>query len=162
MGCICGYQGKRLSNASLQGAVRSPMLFLVYINDVASVIPPNVEISMLADDIAVWSADKDVDVATERVQEACLAVNEWSKEWLMELNTQKCEVSLFSMDAAQSNLEPKVSVDGKDFGLNQVPHFSWGNVRPPPLLLGACEKGRQESERKNQNPDSGCGDRLGL
>jgi hypothetical protein len=84
-----------------QGAVLSPTLFLVFINDVAAVIAPKVEVSIFADDIALWSADQCVDTAAARVQEACVAVDTWSRRWLMELSVAKCEVSLFSMDAAR-------------------------------------------------------------
>jgi hypothetical protein len=103
-------------------AVWSPTL-LVYINDVARVVPQKVEISMFADHIALWSSGRDVDGATQRVQEACEAVNTWSKQWLMELSIAKCEVALFSMDAAQANLEPQISVDGRQFGFNRFPTF---------------------------------------
>jgi hypothetical protein len=106
-----------------QGAVLSPTLFLVFINEVASVIPPRVEISMFADDIALWSADLDVDAAAARVQEACVAVSDWSRKWLMQLSVPKCEVSLFTKDSAQANLQPQITVDGSTFAFNKFPTF---------------------------------------
>jgi ribonuclease HI len=94
-----------------QGAVLSPLLFLIYINDLAEEVnPEEVEISLFADDVAVWSKDRSVERATTMVQHATEAIVRWSKRWLMTLSVEKCEVSLFSLDQALANHRPEIFI----------------------------------------------------
>ena len=78
-----------------QGAVLSPLLFLIYVDDLTKEMPPGVEISLFADDVAVWAKDRSVEKATDLVQNATEAIVRWSERWLMILSVQKCEVALF-------------------------------------------------------------------
>ena len=53
-----------------QVAVLSPLLFLFYINGIREEVPTGVIVSMYADDMAIWSQDRDKTVAESKVQEA--------------------------------------------------------------------------------------------
>ena len=51
-----------------QGAVISPTLFLIYINDITTTIPHQVSNTLHAEDLAVWSAAEHTTTATYRFQ----------------------------------------------------------------------------------------------
>ena len=114
---------KTFSQGLPQGAVLSPTLFLIYINDVTENLPEDVKISLFADDIAVWASSKNIREASDLLQRAIDSINGWSKKWLMTLNIEKCEVSLFTLDQAQANTEIKVSIEGKELKNNKFPTF---------------------------------------
>lgn len=76
-----------------QGSVLGPLLFLIYINDMASLLKSNV--LLFADDCVVFreiTSDNDANL----LQSDLNAVANWSKTWLMELNTKKCKVMRIS------------------------------------------------------------------
>ena len=109
-----------------QGSVLSPILFLVYIDDVLSELEDEVgevSVSMFADDLAVWSSHRNKAEAARKVQMAVDAIARWSERWLMSLNVDKCEVSFFSMDAAEANHVPRVSINGQQLRHSEFPTF---------------------------------------
>jgi ribonuclease HI len=110
-----------------QGAVLSPLLFLFFIDAVMEVLPVGVEVSMYADDIAIWSQHQDKTRAAERVEEAVRAVAEWSKSAKLQLNAAKCEVAFFSTDNHEAKHVPVVQLSGRQLSHN-----------PTPVFLGVC------------------------
>ena len=106
-----------------QGSVLSPILFLIYINDVAEVVDKtNASISLFADDIALWARDKSIDEASCKVELAAEKVAQWSEEWLMSLSIGKCEVALFNNGLGGTELV-SVSMKGKELKINSNPTF---------------------------------------
>ena len=82
-----------------QGSVLSPLLFLVYVNDLVERLENHgVSVSAFADDLAVWWTGRSVDEGRRRVQCATDAVADWCREWLMTLSVSKCTVTLLSND----------------------------------------------------------------
>ncbi|BHF83981.1 hypothetical protein SprV_0902713100 [Sparganum proliferum] len=70
-----------------QSSVLGPKLFLVYVNDCANEL--NCDVAMFADDIKIWSTIR------SKVDEARLQTNldhleQWSKDWLLPFNVNKC------------------------------------------------------------------------
>ena len=60
-----------IRDGSPQGAVTSPALFNMYINDVTDNFPPGVETSMFADDLAIWSShQQNITEVEGKLQEA--------------------------------------------------------------------------------------------
>ncbi len=81
-----------------QGAVLSPLLFLLCIDDLRSVVPETVKVALFADDVSLISRHYYKLVAEKEVQRAVTAVAEWSTSKKMVLNTRS------SMSCAQYNL----------------------------------------------------------
>ena len=108
-----------------QGSVFSPLLFLVYINDlVERLAGGGTQVSAFADDLAVWWTGKSVAEGACRVQEAANVVVEWCQEWLMTLSVDKCTVTLFSRDARDREMrELSVVVSGSELKRERTPRF---------------------------------------
>lgn len=53
-----------------QGSVLSPLLYIIYVYDIPLNNPNNCNLSQFADDIALWSTNKNSSLATEKLQEA--------------------------------------------------------------------------------------------
>lgn len=106
-----------------QGAVLSPTLFLVFINDVVNTVGTDTTVSLFADDLAVWSSSTSIETARTNVESACNSIAEWSNEWLMQLSIDKCEISLFSMDAKHADKRPEVRIGDELLGFNPTPCF---------------------------------------
>jgi ribonuclease HI len=106
-----------------QGSVLSPLLFLVFINDVTARFPAEARVSIFADDMAAWARHKVVNEATSVVQQVCDCMREWSDEWHMTLNVGKCEVTLFTLDAAEARLKPRVLLQGEEVRYEANPKF---------------------------------------
>ena len=106
-----------------QGSVLGPVLFLLFVNDIPSVLPSSVHTSLYADDLAIWSSSSIVSRATDLVQSALHKLSEWSKFWALPLNPNKCETSFFSTDHHQAKLKPQLFLDDFPLRFNPKPTF---------------------------------------
>ncbi len=79
-----------------QGSVLSPLLFLLYINDLKTVVPNGVEVAMFADNVSLFCSHPCKLTAQTAMQEAVTRVADWSRQHKMTLNTEKCEVAFFT------------------------------------------------------------------
>ena len=72
-----------------QGSVLGPILFLLYVNELPSIV--NCDITMFADDTKIYRtlrSSSDVQV----LQKDLDALDKWSECWLLKFNTSKCKV----------------------------------------------------------------------
>ena len=76
-----------------QGSVLGPILFLIYINDLQSVVEGY--LSMFADDTKLYRVIKDKISDKSSLQLDIDAMLNWSKDWLMEFNIEKCSTITF-------------------------------------------------------------------
>ena len=107
-----------------QGAVLSALLFLLFVDDLASILPEHTDPSLFADDAALSSSHKEKKVATENIQEAIKAVEEWSNTKKLKLNIDKCEVTFFSTNTHEvSKFVPKITIRGNEVKYNKSPTF---------------------------------------
>ena len=72
-----------------QGSVLGPILFVIYINDLQDVVKS--KIYLFADDTKVLNKIKTMDDSLS-LQEDINALGEWSKDWLLQFNLDKCHV----------------------------------------------------------------------
>ncbi len=71
-----------------QGAVLRPVLFVLFINDLPSVVQSIMKI--FADDIKVYNCVKG-DKGLEKLQSDIDFISEWGDKWQLPFNTGKCK-----------------------------------------------------------------------
>lgn len=64
-----------------QGSALGPLLFSLYINDIGSVL--NCDYILYADDLVLFTGDKNVDVAIDRLKLDLQRLNDWSINFLL-------------------------------------------------------------------------------
>ncbi|BHF71364.1 hypothetical protein SprV_0401442200 [Sparganum proliferum] len=74
-----------------QGSVLGPTLFLVYVNDYANEL--DCDVAMFADDIKIWTTIRN-EVDDARLQTNLDRLEQWSKDWLLPFNVNKCNFLL--------------------------------------------------------------------
>ena len=74
-----------------QGTVLGPLLFLCYINDLPSVIHPDSQVRLFADDCLVYRVIKST---SDQIgfQEDLDKLSQWGRLWGMKFNTKKCNI----------------------------------------------------------------------
>ena len=92
-----------------QGSVLGPLLFLLYINDISSVVSHS-RVKLFADDVTIYKeilCPADVDL----LQLDLSKVVQWARKWLLQLNPDKCESIVLSNK--RSPPVPKYYLDAK-------------------------------------------------
>ena len=118
-------KSKKIAQGLPQGSVLAPILFLFYINQLATLLPSNVTASLYADDVTILASSVDKETAQIQAQEAVNVVQEWSHRWKLNLNGLKSEITTFSTSNADSSWRPKVTISGNTL-----------RYEPNPKLLG--------------------------
>ena len=117
-------KGRFFQQGLPQGSVLSPLLFLIFINDLVEQLRARVEVSAFADDLAVWHSSRSRGLSTTTVEWAAERVAKWSDEWLMEVAVGKCSATLFSMDAKDKDMgNLKVRMRGESLKVEKSPTF---------------------------------------
>ena len=106
-----------------QGSVLGPVLFSLFIKDLAAFLPSSVSCSLYADNLAIWSSSPSVPTAVEATQGALFRLKRWSEYWCLSLNPSKCEASFFSVVPHQANLQPNLLLLGSRLRFNRTPNF---------------------------------------
>ena len=110
-----------------QGAVISPTLFSIFIDDILDDVQTDQRIhaSMYADDLAIWCQSNDIRAAEESMQKAINKLQTWAERWKMTISKDKTEVTFFSTDPHEARYHPKIFL-----GTDEV------KFNPTPTLLG--------------------------
>ena len=77
-----------------QGSVLGPLLFLIYVNDIAESLLSVTR--LFADDSSLAVSSKDVSYMEEILNKDLITITSWSKQWLVNFNPAKTEVMFFS------------------------------------------------------------------
>ena len=97
-----------------QGSILSPLLFLIYINDLPNNLISNVK--LFADEATIFSIVNDIHVSTEEINNDLKRISEWAYQWKMMFNpdlTKQAQEVIFSRKTVKP-FHPQVF-------LNEVP-----------------------------------------
>ena len=96
-----------------QGSVLSPLLFLIYVNDLPKPHHRQKSKSQFADDTALWAASKNVQFAAKLFRKDVRKLAKWCAKWRIKLNPEKAKVVMFSRSSLARNSEPIIKLYGE-------------------------------------------------
>ena len=96
-----------------QGSVLSPLLFLIYINNLPTPHHKQNSLSQFADDTAQWASSLNVPFAAKLLQQDLLNLAMWCGKWRIKLNPEKTKVIIFSRSKLARKTEPNLRLSGK-------------------------------------------------
>tara|TARA_B110001454_G_scaffold192176_1_gene192306 strand:+ start:1042 stop:4992 length:3951 start_codon:yes stop_codon:yes gene_type:complete len=120
----------RLKQGLPQGSVLSPLLFILFINDITKDIPADVESPLFADDASLCAMHENLDVAQDRLQVAVSAVEQWSLDNKLDLNVKKSCTFHFSNHSGEARWRPNIHLLGKRM------NYGEGDKGKNPKFLG--------------------------
>ena len=136
--CQCTLVGRAMSSELTpsagvpQGAILSPLLFLLYVNDLPDAVSSG-EANLFADDTSLFVSGKDPVALNQHLQQAINEASAWLNTWLVSVNALKSAVVLFRTRKMLPHTLA-VSVDGtpirqksvhRHLGLHLDEHLSW-------------------------------------
>lgn len=78
-----------------QGSILGPFLFLLYINDLPSIVSPESTLALFADDSKCFRSIKALDHDSLEFQDDASAVKSWGDSWGMQFNSRPVNVKFF-------------------------------------------------------------------
>jgi hypothetical protein len=83
-----------LTGEKPQGSVLGPLLFLIYINDIATALQSSS--FLYADDTSLLEVVDDPDVTAAKLNDDLELINTWTHKWLVTINSDKTKSMVFS------------------------------------------------------------------
>ena len=126
-----------------QGSNLSPLLFLIYVNDMPNPSHHQTNKSQFADDAGQWAVSKNIDLAADYLQRDLDKLARWCAKGRIKLNPEKTKVIILSKSQTAIRAEPALSLYGDrlssyphiklpgitfDNRMTFIKHF-WGNFR---------------------------------
>ena len=141
-----------------QGGVLSPALFNIYMSDLPTP-PRDIHVTTYADDITIYSSDKNYTIAQQRLQPYLEDVQTWTKANDLKLNASKTMTTLFTPDPAEYRDELSLQLDNtrlptirnhKILGLTFDPKLTFNEHIK--TLKDKAEKNNQYTKSPDLNP----------
>ena len=152
---VNGFLSDQISPAAgvPQGSILSPLLFLIYLNDLPKPHHRQNSKSQFADDTALWAASRNVHIAVKLLQKDLRKLAKWCAKWRIKLNPEKTKVIIFSRSYLARNSEPTLKLYGeklkiypqvKFLGITFDTQFTFKNTLR--TSWGAATSGTTESD----------------
>ena len=96
-----------------QGSVLSPLLVLIYVNDLPTPHHKQNPLSQFADDTAQWAFSLNIHIAAKLLQQDLLKLAMWCAKWRIKLNPTKTKVIIFSRSILARKTELNLKLYGE-------------------------------------------------
>jgi len=119
-----------------QGAVISPTLFIIFINDIAENIKEEgTKISLFADDLAIWTQNAKPEICKEMMQRAIHNLERWTNDNKMTINEDKCSYLLFSNWTREAKWDTRLTINNKPIKIPVDKKLGNSNIPKSPYFL---------------------------
>ena len=112
-----------------QGSVLSPLHFVLYISDLFGNFSESTMVTAYADHLALACSGRKKEDVVLRMQTEVDKVASWSQQARLTLNAAKCEVAFFSLDNAEAQWRPQITINAPS--LSMQPRPGQPGSRPP-------------------------------
>lgn len=117
----------RLDEGLPQGSSISPLLFLIFINDIDVELDLATTASLFADDTAAWIKDGKIRGSNRQLmQDEIDKILRWAETWKMRVNTDKTKVLVISSSNQDRKWDPELT--GNDAPINTVSEYKFLGV----------------------------------
>jgi hypothetical protein len=110
---------RRLQEGLPQGAVCSPILFLLYANDWEDHQVEGVQYSGFADDVALWVSSSSLEELRSKAQMALNKILEWAEDHKILLNPSKTEACLFTNNINERDWDPGLKIGDRAIAMKK-------------------------------------------
>ena len=101
-----------------QGSILGPLLFLIYINDLANGLQSNPK--LLADDTSLFSIVQDITTSTVSLNNDLTKISEWAVQWKMNFNPDPSKQAHKVLFSRKTSSKPYPSLNFNDNSVHQV------------------------------------------
>ena len=105
------------------GSVLSPLLFVLNINDPLGNFSESIMVSAYADDLTIACRRRKKEDVALRMQAEVDKVVSWCQQARLTLNAAKCEAAFFSLDNAEAQWRPQITINGVPPSCTPSPTF---------------------------------------